>query len=132
MKIHAVSALLIFFAFCGTHAFADKYQEQCPCGPDSFKGPFRLLLIGGQGHKGADFRYSCRKHDLCYDTVGKLQKECDDLFLEDLLYACETSRRPKMARFKAKLSYWLVCNLGGGAYRSAQRIAARNMAGPQK
>ena len=123
MKLPSAAIFLILFSLFATPVFADKYQEKCPCGPDSVKGPFRLLLTAGQGHRGADFRDSCRKHDLCYDTPGAAQKECDDVSLIDLLAACEQSRRPKMARFKARLSYWLVSNLGGSAYLSAQKIA---------
>ncbi len=124
MKFLPASLTLIFFTLFATPVFADKYQEKCPCGPDSVKGPFRLLLIAGQGHKGADFRPSCVEHDLCYDTLGESQKKCDDEFLVNLLAACEDSKRPKMARFKAKLSYWLVSSVGEGAFRSAQKIAA--------
>ncbi|MDF1862509.1 MAG: hypothetical protein P1U87_19990 [Verrucomicrobiales bacterium] len=123
---------LILFTLFATPVFADKYQEKCPCGPDSFQGPLRFLLLSFQGHKGADFRESCVEHDLCYDTVGRGKIECDEIFLEDLLAACEHSRRPKMARFKAKLSYWMVKNLGDGAYRSAQRIAAQKAVLAQK
>ncbi|MEM6279497.1 MAG: hypothetical protein AAF733_08470, partial [Verrucomicrobiota bacterium] len=60
-------------------AQANTWQEKCPCGPDSVKGPFRILLLPGQGHRGADFRDACRTHDACYDTVGKSQEFCDDL-----------------------------------------------------
>ncbi|MDF2378250.1 MAG: hypothetical protein P1U81_18580 [Verrucomicrobiales bacterium] len=132
MKSVPFSVFLVLFALFATPAFADKYQDKCPCGPDSIKGPFRLLLAAGQGHHGADFRPACVKHDLCYDTVGELQKDCDDIFLADLLAACENSKYPKMARCKAKFSYWLVSHFGGGAYRSAQRIAAEKMALAQK
>lgn len=119
-----IPLFLIAFTLLTTPVFADKYQEKCPCGPDSVKGPFRILLLSaGQGHRGADFRPACVTHDLCYDTPGETQEKCDDQFLCDLLLACESSKAPRIARFKAKLSYWLVKHLGKSSYDSAQRIA---------
>lgn len=130
MTARAVLFLILFLSFAAAPLSAETFLERCPCGPDSVKGPFRLLLM--QGHRGADFRDACRKHDLCYDTPGSCRKECDDLFLEDLLAVCDESKAPKMARFKAKLASWLVDNFGEGPFRSAQRIAREKAALAQK
>lgn len=101
---------------------AETFLQKCPCGPDSFPGPLRFLLP--QGHKGADFRPWCRKHDDCYDTPGSIQKVCDDRFLEDLLAECEHSWRPGGCRRKVRIFHWLVSRFGRRPFLSAQRIAA--------
>tara|TARA_R110002096_G_scaffold233499_1_gene423546 strand:- start:796 stop:1194 length:399 start_codon:yes stop_codon:yes gene_type:complete len=107
-------------------AFSADLLEKCPCGPDALKGPIRLLFI--QGHRGADFRDSCRQHDLCYDTLGASKERCDDEFLANMLAASEDSKRPKAARRKARLLYWFVSKLGQGAFDSAQELARNNVA----
>ena len=125
MKIPAATAILIVLTMLSPSAFAENFLEKCPCGPSSIKGPIRLLFM--QGHRGADFRGPCRKHDYCYDTLGMPKTECDDCFLVDLLATCDDSKNPKMARFKAKLAFWLVQNFGNGAYRSAQFHAGEGL-----
>lgn len=122
-----MTRLLLILLALGLTIFsaqAETWQEKCPCGPDSVKGPFRIFLLPGQGHRGADFRSACVTHDLCYDTIGKSRADCDEVFLEDLLVAAEDSRQPRFARFKAKLNHWLVVHFGQSAYDSAQKIAA--------
>ncbi|MEM6278602.1 MAG: hypothetical protein AAF733_03930 [Verrucomicrobiota bacterium] len=132
MPRHTLLWIAVALGLTPLPALAETWQEKCPCGPDSVKGPFRILLLLGQGHRGADFRDACRTHDACYDTVGKSQEFCDDLFLKDLLTAAEKSRQPRFARFKAKLNHWLVVRFGKGAYDSAQKIARNKMVSDTK
>jgi hypothetical protein len=124
MTPRTILSPLCLVALClGLHAptFAADYLKKCPCGPDFFKGPIRLLFI--QGHRGADFRDSCRQHDLCYDTIGASKERCDDKFLANMLAASDESKRPRAARRKARLLHWLVSKLGQGAFDSAQELA---------
>ncbi|MDF1852628.1 MAG: hypothetical protein P1U85_17460 [Verrucomicrobiales bacterium] len=97
------------------------FLEKCPCGPDSVRGPIRLLLM--QGFRGADFREACRKHDACYDTIGACRKRCDDEFLKALLAECRNSKNPKRCERKARRYHRLVERFGEGAFQSAQDLA---------
>jgi hypothetical protein len=94
------------------------FLERCPCGPSSIKGPIRLLFP--QGHKGADFRDACRRHDQGYETFGFPRERADTIFLTDLLAACGDSRRPVKAERKARWMHDLVVRFGDGAYQTAQ------------
>jgi hypothetical protein len=44
-----------------------------------------------------DFEGACNAHDICYQTIGRTQSECDSNFRNDLLSSCED----KYLRFKA-------------------------------
>jgi len=111
-----------FFLLLVAPVSAGLFSEKCPCGPDFFKGPIRLLLM--QGANGGDFRNSCRKHDACYERPGVSQRACDDAFRVNLLVECDkNSRNPEKCRRKATFACWLVSKFGHGAYRVAQSLA---------
>lgn len=97
------------------------FLESCPCGPDSIRGPLRLLLM--QGFRGADFRESCRKHDACYDTIGSCRKSCDESFLREMFAQCKHSKNPRRCERKARRTFRIVDRFGDGAFRSAQKLA---------
>ena len=95
--------------------------ERRPCGPDSLKGPLRYLLF--QGCAGADFRASCVRHDLCYDTPGSCKRKCDEALLQGLLEESSHSKFPLKARFRAHFAYLGVRWFGNSAWKSAQKLA---------
>ena len=108
-----------------THA-ADPYLQSRPCGPDSLKGPLRLLVP--QGAFGADFRPACRSHDACYDTLGANRADCDARYLQSMLCACEQSRHPILCRMAARAMHRATAKHGEESFRSAQLIASRKLA----
>ena len=118
--------LLAFVCFsgllCGGNERLLAQSSSRPCGPDSIKGPLRLLIP--QGAAGADFRSACRNHDACYDQLGSNRHQCDLQFRADMLCACESARNPRRCKRKANTMYKLVAKHGGEAFSSAQSIAA--------
>jgi len=56
----------------------------------------------------ANFLNVCNNHDKCYDTCLSFQKECDKVFLEEMLKACDAavnnpaSRCPGFTRDKCR------------------------------
>jgi hypothetical protein len=104
----------------------DPWLQSRPCGPDSLKGPMRLLIP--QGAFGADFRQACRRHDACYDTPGANRAACDARFLDDMLCSCTSSRHPALCRMTARLMHRATAKNGEDAFRSAQAIAMQKLA----
>lgn len=104
----------------------DRWLESRPCGPDSLKGPLRLLIP--QGAFGADFRQACRRHDACYDTPGANRAACDARFLDDMLCSCASSRHPVLCRMTARIMHRATAKNGEEAFRSAQAIAMQQLA----
>jgi hypothetical protein len=104
----------------------DRWLEARPCGPDSLKGPLRLLIP--QGAFGADFRQACRRHDACYDTPGASRAACDARFLDDMLCSCDSSRHPALCRMTARIMHRATAKNGAEAFRSAQAIALQKLA----
>lgn len=105
----------------------DALLRARPCGPDSVRGPLRLLIP--QGAFGGDFRPACRAHDACYDTPGADRAACDAKFLADMLSACEQSRHPVLCRRAARAMHRVTVRHGEESFRSAQLIAWRKIAG---
>jgi hypothetical protein len=103
----------------------DALVRARPCGPDSIRGPLRLLIP--QGAYGADFRPACRAHDACYDTPGANRAACDAKFLEDMLCACEQSRHPALCRRKARAMYRITAKRGEKSFREAQLVAQQKL-----
>lgn len=71
----AAALTLVFLLAAGDGRAADAWLQSRPCGPDSLRGPLRLLIP--QGAFGGDFRPACRRHDACYDTPGASRAACD-------------------------------------------------------
>jgi len=105
----------------------DALLQARPCGPDSVRGPLRLLIP--QGACGGDFRPACRAHDACYDTLGANRGACDAKFLADMLSACERSRHPALCRRAARSIHRTTARHGEESFRSAQVIARQKIAG---
>lgn len=105
----------------------DSLMQSRPCGPDSLRGPLRLLIP--QGAFGGDFRPACRAHDACYDTPGASRAACDAKFLAGMLSACEGSRHPVLCRWAARTMHRVTVRHGGESFRTAQLIAWRKVAG---
>lgn len=104
----------------------DRWSEARPCGPDSLKGPVRLLIP--QAAFGADFRQACRRHDACYDTPGASRAACDTRFLDDMVCSCAGSRHPALCRMTARIMHRATVKNGAEAFRSAQAIAMQQLA----
>jgi hypothetical protein len=121
----AVALLLIVAGSAQTVNAADRWLQSRPCGPDSIKGPLRLLIP--QGAFGADFRPACRSHDACYDTPYANRAACDRQFLESMLCACENSRHPVLCRMLARSMYRATSKHGEESFRSAQAIAIQKL-----
>ena len=43
-----------------------------------------------------DVKLACVIHDFCYDTEGRLQKDCDLEFYENLKQSCDDSKRSSL------------------------------------
>ena len=100
-------------------ASSSQAQSDCrPCGPESLKGPMRLLIP--QGAAGVDFRVSCKAHDECYVTAGADRSACDCQFLDSMLKQCEKSRNPRRCRRVAKIMYRSVRKYGDKAFQESQ------------
>lgn len=61
------------------------------------------------------FTSSCNKHDICYQTIGKSQKQCDLEFKADLYSKCKFDGA---CRLTAKAFYEAVNKFGSGYYRN--------------
>lgn len=105
---------------------ADTLLTRRPCGPDSVKGPLRLLIP--QGAFGGDFRGACRAHDACYDTPGADRAACDARFLGAMLSACSQARHPVLCRMAARAMHRTTARHGAESFRRAQAIAMRGLA----
>ncbi len=124
---HLAFIVLILAACSAAPAHsADRWLQARPCGPDSLKGPLRLLIP--QGAFGADFRPACRSHDACYDTPYANRAACDKQFLDDMLCACEDSRHPVLCRMVARSMYRATDKHGDESFRSAQANAIKKLA----
>jgi len=124
-RVLGLAALAAVLHVAPVHA-DDSLLQSRPCGPDSVKGPLRLLIP--QGAFGADFRPACRAHDACYDTPGANRAACDSRFLAGMLCACERSRHPVLCRMTARIMYRATAKHGEESFRSAQAIARRKIA----
>lgn len=82
-----------------------------PCGV----GPFSWLTP--QGHKGADFRAACARHDAGYARGGVSRKASDQAFLKSMLCECGNSRNPTACARRARSIYTMVRVFGGLFYR---------------
>lgn len=109
------------FAFSGVLQARPNYLSLYPCGPDSIKGPLRMLIP--QGAYGADFKPACRAHDACYDTPYANRDACDERFRQNMLCACSQSRHPRLCRRKANFIARVTHRFGQSAFDDAQRIA---------
>ena len=96
--------------------------DDCPCGSDRMPRFLRCLLVP-QEFAGADFRPVCRCHDACYDTLGADKRACDQQYLDNVLNACNCSRRPVMCRIVGRMMHMSIVLGGSGAYRRAQANA---------
>lgn len=90
------------------------------CGPE--------YLGGGNGP--GYLQPACDTHDICYGTLGKTQKECDDAYHRDLIALCNkqhgkgTAAAEGCIAFFANPFYYAVSSpLGTKAYRAAQDFA---------
>ena len=119
----AVASLLTM----GDAHSADAWLQSRPCGPDSLRGPLRLLIP--QGAFGGDFRPACRRHDACYDTPGANRAACDARFLADMLDSCADARRPVLCRMTARVMHRATTKRGEEAFQSAQAIAFEKLGG---
>lgn len=123
-----LTVVIFVMAVCSasTANAANRRVQSRPCGPDSVKGPLRLLIP--QGAFGADFRPACRSHDACYDTPYADRAACDKRFLQAMQCACEDSRHPVLCRMVAKSMYRATSRHGEESFRSAQAIAIEKLA----
>lgn len=98
------------------HVEAATLQDECgPAGwlgravPDSF----RVFLV-------YDFSAACRRHDQCYETLGRTKGQCDAEFARTLERACRGSHRPGTAGLRR-------CRQAAGAYvRAVHRFGGRH------
>lgn len=119
-RLAAALAVASLLATGEAHA-ADAWLQSRPCGPDSLRGPLRLLIP--QGAFGGDFRPACRRHDACYDTPGANRAACDARFLTDMLDSCANARHPRLCRMTARVMHRATTKRGEEAFQSAQAIA---------
>lgn len=91
------------------------------CGPEFIQKALpRWLAQGVQDAIARDLKPSCQKHDACYRAKVSTQRECDDLFLEDMKRRCAEVYGTRWlgipARFclgKALIFYDLVASTTG-------------------
>lgn len=76
------------------------------------------------------FRVACGEHDICYDTFGKSQQECDKAFHNRMLGICARDHNTILGRplriacnGRADAYYTAVRDHGADAYRKAQASA---------
>ncbi len=100
------------FVMNGAPASAQCYGPG-PCGPPGLEWMFP------QGFAGADFRYACARHDMCY-TYGAFggRRACDQQFYRDMNAACHYSRFPLMCRIQASTMFMGTRLFGAPAYGS--------------
>jgi len=122
-----LSLVLVVLVHTGPLRADDTLLRTRPCGPDSVKGPLRLLIP--QGAFGADFRAACRAHDACYDTPGANRAACDARYLQEMIDECAGSRHPALCRMTARTMHRVTAKHGADSFRSAQRIAWAKLAG---
>ena len=124
----AAALTLVFLLAAGDGRAADAWLQSRPCGPDSLRGPLRLLIP--QGAFGGDFRPACRRHDACYDTPGASRAACDARFLADMLGSCADARHPVLCRMTARVMHRATTKRGEEAFQSAQAIAFEKLTAP--
>ena len=89
-------------------ALADCNGRSCGVGPMSFLTP--------QGHRGADFRPACSRHDDCYSSGLFSRKQCDRDFLNGMLCSCQNSKNPAACARRARFMHMNVRLFGGLFY----------------
>ena len=114
---------IIFFGLLAMYFVSNVAAQDSPCGPESMKGPLRLLIP--QQSFGADFRAACRAHDACYDTPGNVRSSCDAQFRSNLLDTCQYSEHPQLCRATARNMARSTSLSGRKAFERAQQ-SARN------
>lgn len=79
-----------------------------------------------------DFTQACQRHDDCYDTPGRSQKECDEEFRTNMLGWCEKAHRKAKARrlsCRATAQSYYRGVRTGGAYNYGKAQFAAQFAG---
>ena len=85
----------------------------------------RLGLVDSYGE--ARFGPYCEAHDVCYESCGKLKKDCDKQFHDNLRQECMGTYTGQYYGIQrsaclelADAYYSVVTQLGGAAYQRAQ------------
>lgn len=78
------------------------------------------------------FKVACDEHDICYDTLGKSQQECDKAFHSRMLGICASDHNTILGKplkiacnGRADAFYVAVRDHGEDAYKNAQDNARR-------
>jgi len=69
------------------------------------------------------FQGPCKRHDICYGTLGSIKSQCDNNFLQDMLRACEPNGMTPLCVTGAYTYYWFVRGFGDGPFKDGQRGA---------
>ena len=110
--------VLIFFVVCqllqpSTETRVTRQANGCGTGRWNIDAFLREI--------GEDMFISCcNAHDLCYDTCGKKQLTCDQLFLHCMLEECHAG--DSRCETDARLLFWIVFFTGRAAYEHAQSL----------
>ena len=90
-KFVTLVVTVLAFVLLSTNSFAEDLRR--PCGPNN---RVLLRLFIPQSVFGANFRPACWKHDDAYNSSGISKADSDQVFLADLLCACEHSLTPRL------------------------------------
>ncbi len=79
-----------------------------------------------EGISATSFQGACRRHDRCYETIGRSQSSCDQEFRRDLAAQCERTGG-FFCYLGVNIFYGTLVIGGEPAYNDAQRSARENI-----
>ena len=117
--------ILLVFVVGSAHGLRQRRQAN-GCGSGYFNIDQDLKLVGE-----SVIIPCCNQHDICYDTCGKTQYQCDNVFRSCLHSACRALNgngfqwwidfRQAACEQDGRILYQIVNAVGHYAFNSAQR-----------
>jgi hypothetical protein len=129
--INTITSLLIF----SSSAPVKAQPSGCGSGATYYLANYAILVSAGFttanfAIASRQFRTACEEHDVCYDTYGKSQQECDKAFHNRMLGICASDHNTIFGKVlkiacngRADTFYSAVRKFGKTAYDKAQANA---------
>jgi hypothetical protein len=93
--------------------------ERSSC-TDTIDTPWYEGDVGADDKWGQGWYDACEVHDVCYATIGKTRRQCDELFYSKLKEACDETTTDLTCRIDAYSYYWVVASFGKQSYNETQ------------
>ena len=97
-----------------------KLAKPNECGPSG--SPVLERLVPDRTLSGVKLTSACNKHDICYSTCGKFQRECDVKLGRDIYKVCRQGGGYLLECIAFSVTYHFATDKAGGhSYESAQK-----------